>query len=62
MATMTAVVYSAPAQFELKQVSVPEPGPGEALLAVEMAGMCGTDLHIHEGGFFLATRLRPAMR
>jgi D-arabinitol dehydrogenase (NADP+) len=59
MATMTAVVYSAPREFELKQLPVPEPGEGEVLLEVETAGMCGTDLHIHEGGFFSRYPLTP---
>jgi D-arabinitol dehydrogenase (NADP+) len=54
-----AVIYDAPRQFEVTQVPVPEPGPGEALLAVEMAGMCGTDLHIHEGGFISRYPLTP---
>ena len=56
---MRAVVYDAPRHFEVRQVPVPEPGPGEVLLAVEMAGVCGTDLHIHEGGFFSRYPLTP---
>jgi len=32
---------------------------GEVRLAVEMAGMCGTDLHIHDGGFFSKYPLTP---
>ena len=60
MATyMEAVVYDAPRQFEVKPVVTPEPGPEEVLLAVEMAGMCGTNLHIHEGGFFSRYPLTP---
>jgi alcohol dehydrogenase, propanol-preferring len=31
---------------ELRDVPVPLPGPGEALVAVEAAGLCHTDLHI----------------
>jgi len=57
--TMSAVVYDAPRRFQLRQVPVPEPGPGEVLLAVEMAGMCGTDLHIHSGGFLASYPLTP---
>jgi len=49
---MRAVVYDAPRQFSLRTVATPEPGVGEVRLAVEMAGMCGTDLHMHDGGFF----------
>lgn len=56
---MRAVVYSAPRQFEIQTVPTPEPGAGEVRLAVEMAGMCGTDLHIHDGGFFSKYPLTP---
>jgi propanol-preferring alcohol dehydrogenase len=33
---------------ELRDVPVPVPGPGEAVVAVEAAGLCHTDLHIME--------------
>ncbi|MGD0943105.1 MAG: zinc-dependent alcohol dehydrogenase family protein [Acidimicrobiales bacterium] len=56
---MRAVVYDAPRSFEVRTVPTPEPGAGEVRLAVEMAGMCGTDLHIHEGGFFSRYPLTP---
>jgi propanol-preferring alcohol dehydrogenase len=36
------------AEPELRDVPVPVPGPGEALVAVEAAGLCHTDLHIME--------------
>ncbi|MGO9581251.1 MAG: zinc-dependent alcohol dehydrogenase family protein [Acidimicrobiales bacterium] len=56
---MRAVVYDAPRSFEVCTVPTPEPAAGEVRLAVEMAGMCGTDLHIHEGGFFSRYPLTP---
>jgi D-arabinitol dehydrogenase (NADP+) len=56
---MRAVVYDAPRRFALRDVPTPEPGVGEVRLAVEMAGMCGTDLHIHDGGFFSKYPLTP---
>ncbi len=31
-------------------VVVPDPGPGEALVAVQACGVCHTDLHYREGG------------
>jgi S-(hydroxymethyl)mycothiol dehydrogenase len=31
-------------------VQVPDPGPGEALVAVQACGVCHTDLHYREGG------------
>ena len=46
---MRAVVYDAPRSFEVRTVPTPEPGAGEVRLAVEMAGICGTDLHIFHG-------------
>ena len=35
----------------LEEVPVPEPGPGQARIAVTAAGMCGTDLHILAGDY-----------
>lgn len=35
--------------LELRQVPVPEPGPGEVLIKVEACGVCRTDLHILDG-------------
>src|SRR6476660_5513425 len=34
---------------EVTTVLVPEPGPGEALVAVQACGVCHTDLHYKEG-------------
>jgi propanol-preferring alcohol dehydrogenase len=33
---------------ELREVDVPEPGPGEVLVKVEGAGLCHSDLHVME--------------
>jgi S-(hydroxymethyl)mycothiol dehydrogenase len=38
------------AQVEVTTVVVPDPGPGEALVAVQACGVCHTDLHYREGG------------
>src|SRR5918998_5924825 len=38
----------APVTMEI--VQVPDPGPGEALVAVQACGVCHTDLHYREGG------------
>ena len=35
--------------LRLVERSVPEPGPGELLVAVEVCGVCRTDLHVVEG-------------
>lgn len=34
----------------LETVLVPDPGPGEALVAVQACGVCHTDLHYRDGG------------
>jgi S-(hydroxymethyl)mycothiol dehydrogenase len=34
----------------LETVLVPDPGPGEAVVAVQACGVCHTDLHYREGG------------
>jgi len=35
---------------EVVEVSIPDPGPGEALVEVQACGVCHTDLHYREGG------------
>jgi len=46
---MPAVVKAARGEghVELRHIPRPEPGPGEVMLAVRAAGICGTDLHIY---------------
>lgn len=56
---MKAVVYDGPRSFTVGEVPTPEPGPGEVRIAIELAGVCGTDLHIHEGEFFAVFPLTP---
>ena len=56
---MRAVVYSAPRRFDVRDCSDAGAWRGEVRLAVEMAGMCGTDIHIHDGGFFSQYPLTP---
>ena len=45
---MLALVKQARGEGHLGLVDVPEPtaGPGQVLIAVRAAGICGTDLHI----------------
>jgi S-(hydroxymethyl)mycothiol dehydrogenase len=46
-----AVVARAVKQpVEVVTISVPDPGPGEALVRVQACGVCHTDLHYREGG------------
>src|SRR5690606_14884632 len=41
---MTTAVLVEPGRIELREVPVPEPGPGELLVRVDAALTCGTDL------------------
>jgi D-arabinitol dehydrogenase (NADP+) len=59
MNTMKAVIYDEPGKFEVREVAIPEPGPGEVLLQILVAGVCGTDLHLHAGEFGPSYPLTP---
>jgi D-arabinitol dehydrogenase (NADP+) len=48
---MKAVYYDEPRAWRLAELPDPEPGRGEVRLRVRAAGMCGTDVHLHEGEF-----------
>jgi 2-desacetyl-2-hydroxyethyl bacteriochlorophyllide A dehydrogenase len=48
---MRAAQITAPGQTRLIDVPLPEPGPGDILIAVRAAGICGTDLHIFHGEY-----------
>lgn len=56
---MKAVVYDAPRQYSVKEIPDPEPGPHEVRIAVGQVGVCGTDLHIHNGDFQAVFPLVP---
>src|ERR1043165_4484670 len=45
----------------VKSVPKPAPGPGEVLIAVRHAGVCGTDLHIAEWDHWAEGRLKPPL-
>ena len=47
--TMRALVFHGPNQISIEQVSIPRPGPGEAVIRVTLTTICGTDLHILKG-------------
>lgn len=59
MTTMRAVVYDRPEHFAVRELPIPEPGPGEVLLKVSVAGVCGTDAHLHLGEFGPTYPLTP---
>jgi L-iditol 2-dehydrogenase len=50
---MPAVVKTARGEgnVALQEVLMPRPGPGQVLVAVRAAGICGTDLHIYHDEF-----------
>jgi S-(hydroxymethyl)mycothiol dehydrogenase len=49
--TVKAVVArSKGAPVTVEDIVVPDPGPGEAVVAVQACGVCHTDLHYREGG------------
>jgi 2-desacetyl-2-hydroxyethyl bacteriochlorophyllide A dehydrogenase len=50
-ATMRALVFRGPNQIAIEQVSIPRPGPGEAVIRVTLTTICGTDLHILKGEY-----------
>ena len=49
---MRSAVIFGPDDLRVVEKPVPEPGPGEVLLRVEAASLCGTDLKIRAGSFF----------
>src|SRR5271169_780934 len=49
--TMKALVFHGPGQIGVEQVSIPRPGPGEAVIRVTLTTICGTDLHILKGEY-----------
>ena len=46
---MRAAVTVAPRQIELREVPDPRPAADEALIRIETAGICGSDLHLFDG-------------
>ena len=57
--TMRALRKVAPeAGADLVEIGVPAPGPGEVLIQVEAASICGTDLHIYQWDPWAAGRIK----
>src|SRR5690625_4040033 len=46
---MRALVITAPGRAEVQEVPSPTPGPGEVVVDVDRAGICGTDIEIFHG-------------
>lgn len=59
---MKAIVKTRPAPgLEVLEVADPEVGPGDVLIGVRTAGICGTDLHIYEWDEWSAGRIEPPL-
>ncbi|CAA9410926.1 MAG: Sorbitol dehydrogenase [uncultured Propionibacteriaceae bacterium] len=59
--SMNAVICHGPENYELQEVAVPRPGPGEALIKVEAVGICASDLKCYHGAAkFWGDDTRPA--
>lgn len=51
LATMRAVCWYGPGEAQVGTVPVPEPGPGQVVVRVHVAGLCGTDLAVYSGRY-----------
>ncbi|HET9050488.1 MAG TPA: alcohol dehydrogenase catalytic domain-containing protein, partial [Candidatus Dormibacteraeota bacterium] len=57
---MRAVLKAAPERgFRIGEVPEPVAGAGEAVVRVEAASLCGTDLHLHDWNPWAASRVHP---
>lgn len=50
MQRMTAAFLEGPKRVVLRQVPVPQPGPGQILVRVRSVGVCGSDVHYYQHG------------
>jgi D-arabinitol dehydrogenase (NADP+) len=56
---MKAAVYSQPRELSITDIATPQPGPGEVRIRLVRTGVCGTDVHLHDGEFFPVYPLIP---
>jgi D-arabinitol dehydrogenase (NADP+) len=56
---MKAVVYDAARSYAVQEIPAPQAAAGEVRIKVDQVGVCGTDLHIHEGDFNAVFPLIP---
>lgn len=49
----TALVMEEPGTLEQREIDLPAMGPSDILMRVELSGICGTDVHMNEGGMAL---------
>ncbi|KAL6234118.1 hypothetical protein BDW75DRAFT_213272 [Aspergillus navahoensis] len=57
--TMKALLYDKPEVHKIAEIPVPTPRENDVLIKVKACGVCGTDLHIHEGEFIAQFPLVP---
>jgi len=46
---MKALVYTAQKEMTYRDEPEPAPGPGDALIAIDSIGICGSDMHAYQG-------------
>ncbi len=46
---MKSAILKAPEQIEIEETATPKPEPGEILIRVRAAGICGSDIHAYDG-------------
>lgn len=56
---MYAIRYDHALDHYLAELDIPRPSPGEVRLAVRATGLCGTDVHLHQGEFGPVYPLTP---
>jgi len=56
---MKAAVLVEPRTIQIKDVHVPEPGPGEVLIRVTLAGICGSDYSLYTGKLAVSLPVIP---
>ncbi|KAL4989527.1 chaperonin 10-like protein [Aspergillus falconensis] len=57
--TMKALLYDKPEAHKIAEIPVPTLRDNDVLIKVKACGVCGTDLHIHEGEFIAQFPLVP---
>jgi propanol-preferring alcohol dehydrogenase len=55
-----AVVPALGAPLEIREIPVPEPGPGQVLVRMQASGICHTDIHAARGDW--PVKPHPAVR
>jgi L-iditol 2-dehydrogenase len=55
----TAIVMTDPGELEVREITLPDVGPDDVLLRVEVTGICGTDVHMYNGGMDLEFPVVP---